>query len=156
MRVLISTYWNVNERVSLDALNGNCFNLNLLECKLRASYKSSLLSKCFNLNLLECKYSFDVEPFSSAVVLISTYWNVNVYWDVVEYWEFNSFNLNLLECKSIFLFISFVLTSSFNLNLLECKSWTCIYVLFEIQVLISTYWNVNQERLLFRLLLKWF
>ena len=54
--VLISTYWNVNANA-------------VVYCDIPYS---------FNLNLLECKYSFDVEPFSSAVtVLISTYWNVN-------------------------------------------------------------------------------
>ena len=77
----------------------------------------------FNLNLLECKYSFDVEPFSSAVVLISTYWNVNISRGKAIHIEM-CFNLNLLECKCMKWKMILCLRKRFNLNLLECK-WLC-------------------------------
>ena len=54
-----------------------------------------------------------------------------------------SFNLNLLECKFIFFVSSSSTLTSFNLNLLECKSEKENIMNIMIEVLISTYWNVN-------------
>ncbi len=55
------------------------------------------------------------------------------------------FNLNLLECKLISPHYILFAAACFNLNLLECKS-LCIFVsLVPLAVLISTYWNVNED-----------
>ena len=55
LKVLISTYWNVNVSALIGADNCMGFNLNLLECK-----SEQMRSKHLRIQ-----------------VLISTYWNVN-------------------------------------------------------------------------------
>ncbi len=75
---------------------------------------------CFNLNLLECKCVFDVTNNAFSIVLISTYWNVNVVNAqsviapppvlISTYW-----NVNALPAAIV------LYPSGFNLNLLECK-----------------------------------
>ena len=53
------------------------FNLNLLECKLKQAASELGIPYSFNLNLLECKSISLTFSTTSALVLISTYWNVN-------------------------------------------------------------------------------
>ena len=55
VRVLISTYWNVNISSTKLIAIADCFNLNLLECKWLALLLVMQFFKGFNLNLLECK-----------------------------------------------------------------------------------------------------
>ena len=58
---------------------------------------------------------------TADAVLISTYWNVNVR-NKNEQSHFDTrFNLNLLECKYCECAVLLRPTQSFNLNLLECK-----------------------------------
>ena len=54
-KVLISTYWNVNQICLLLLLEVLSFNLNLLECKSGSTSIGVNNDVCFNLNLLECK-----------------------------------------------------------------------------------------------------
>ena len=56
VKVLISTYWNVNSGTTIDEY---------------------VTVGGFNLNLLECKYWSWFWILASPRVLISTYWNVN-------------------------------------------------------------------------------
>ena len=74
-----------------------------------------LISTYWNVNL----YS-ENNYFNEFLVLISTYWNVNVDSNVI--WQFDvRFNLNLLECKCLTAYAVEHDMRGFNLNLLECK-----------------------------------
>ena len=85
--------------------------------------------------------------FSYFTLLISTYWNVkDVLTKAIELLK--TFNLNLLECKVI---VSICFTNknkTFNLNLLECKGDEVEAYSKVIELLISTYWNVKQKKIL--------
>ena len=76
-------------------------------------------------------------------VLISTYWNVNLSTPITCCFFIMSFNLNLLECKLVGIrlgsSINKVLISTYwNVNLRDSKLVSMLFF-----VLISTYWNVN-------------
>ena len=120
-RVLISTYWNVNEDQGYK----------------RSWWSWVLISTYWNVN-----YNIFGAFGHNIFVLISTYWNVNI-----DFFDFiiaaSGFNLNLLECKYKTFNKWIWWWKGFNLNLLECKSKTLRGVLTDILVLISTYWNVN-------------
>ena len=121
VRVLISTYWNVNLSRFLFCffqavvLISTYWNVNT------AKDMYSCIEAGFNLNLLECKF-----PYLSLQNL-----------------HLSRFNLNLLECKSASLIDGPDIVLRFNLNLLECKSIRAFAKCRGIYVLISTYWNVN-------------
>ena len=77
--VLISTYWNVKARgFDIKRITSTSFNLNLLECKCADDTLREWENYCFNLNLLECKYEQTESLLLGSLVLISTYWNVNM------------------------------------------------------------------------------
>ena len=76
--VLISTYWNVNVWPLSTSRAPVCFNLNLLECKSSNGFEDLSEFEGFNLNLLECKWAASQIKKGDTVVLISTYWNVNI------------------------------------------------------------------------------
>ena len=76
-KVLISTYWNVNNSVKygqyLDTVVLISTYWNVNACTVTPSQAKD----CFNLNLLECKFPKSVARVEQCGVLISTYWNVN-------------------------------------------------------------------------------
>ena len=123
-KVLISTYWNVN--IVVPAVVGF---LGLV-----------LISTYWNVNI-EDRYSI----IWRNKVLISTYWNVNWEQRLGFYGYRDCFNLNLLECKFEFHRFCFCGYTRFNLNLLECKSIIIDKLSVLLRVLISTYWNVNEQ-----------
>ena len=122
IQVLILTYWNVNASLGGERLRAEQgFNLNLLECKLPFYFQFQNLALCFNLNLLECKCSSQLVEYLCIVVLILTYWNVNLKLNEFTTVLLLSFNLNLLECKLCITSFYSNWYFCFNLNLLECK-----------------------------------
>ena len=123
-KVLISTYWNVNNiSGQVKKVLSPGFNLNLLECKLTKEDHKKYKRYCFNLNLLECKWRHIQRRLHFAA----------------------GFNLNLLECKStphthVLLNFSVLISTYWNVNALKLQKKR-----LNNSVLISTYWNVNYD-----------
>ena len=142
-----------------------------MECKFVIATDCGISSVCFNLNLLECKSEMQTSAVQKTCVLISTYWNVNTFTiqPFISRLSFNlnlleckfmsanrscsagdGFNLNLLECKYPLSVLHRLYVCGFNLNLLECK-FICLLIWYSSAiVLISTYWNVNCDKIIFK------
>ena len=64
----------------LDKTFGNfCFNRYMVECELSLSSPTQLAILCFNRYMVECEYKFIGINVVDMVVLIDTWWNVNVF-----------------------------------------------------------------------------
>ena len=79
LRVLIETYWNVNDDTITDytsigmVLIETYWNVNAKELNVISG-----LTQCLNRNILECKFRLAVSiSITEYCVLIETYWNVN-------------------------------------------------------------------------------
>ena len=76
-RVLIETYWNVNNGTNTLVVHRRRINRNILECKLDRHAEVAapvvvLIETYWNVNSVAT-----VHAFIAATVLIETYWNVN-------------------------------------------------------------------------------
>ena len=78
-KVLIETYWNVNEDVQLFMKRlRKGINRNILECKFHHRRIYRVYRICINRNILECKCALpQPQKGEDVTVLIETYWNVN-------------------------------------------------------------------------------
>ena len=98
-RVLIETYWNVNEDIhylidnDLIVLIETYWNVNFV-----AVYGHPDDFR-INRNILECKLAPSDTQASSDTVLIETYWNVNSRHEESYICCHLSINRNILECK---------------------------------------------------------
>ena len=66
LKVLISTYWNVNFDLVCSPTIVVCFNLNLLECKCVHVIAAAVSFPSFNLNLLECKFEDEINSMTDV------------------------------------------------------------------------------------------
>ena len=102
LRVLIETYWNVNEtkpaRLRKTAAS---LNRNILECKCLPGCFFQCRRISLNRNILECKLNTSVITNYSISVLIETYWNVNIREIYVDIPNDVGLNRNILECKCV-------------------------------------------------------
>ena len=79
-KVLIDTWWNVNERIGkirgkfADVLIDTWWNVNQIHC-----FNTVFAVKCFNRYMVECESEFGASQIASDFVLIDTWWNVNFF-----------------------------------------------------------------------------
>ena len=73
-----------------------------------------------NRNILECKYGSQTKTKGQPMVLIETYWNVNLN-ENTKAMTVLSINRNILECKSMHWWSGSTDKVSINRNILECK-----------------------------------
>ncbi len=84
---------------------------------------------------------------AKTLVLIETYWNVNVIGYAGYFKLINGLNRNILECKFPSRLTLSCQSLSLNRNILECKLEQDGTQTGLQRVLIETYWNVNIVRL---------
>ena len=53
-------------------------NRNILECKYTLGQTKTFKDFCINRNILECKFKNNIIFIRTHMVLIETYWNVNI------------------------------------------------------------------------------
>ena len=121
--VLISTYWNVNQEAEGCQTRAERFNLNLLECKLENRGLTIAREFGFNLNLLECKFIDD--HLGCSIIL---------HWCIYRvFWEWCASIKNGLRNLSDHFLISLLFLVLFIINF-----WNSIYRSYRFCIVLIT------------------
>ena len=98
----------------------------------------------FNRYMVECEsVMYYIGGYRRLLVLIDTWWNVNLTLDDISFHRLASFNRYMVECELREDWKPEKEPNSFNRYMVECESWSK-YSMFPINlVLIDTWWNVN-------------
>ena len=94
--------------------------------------------------MVECEYVYTRFVNRSSGVLIDTWWNVNILTPQSFGEEQLSFNRYMVECESYPLSSLSARIPSFNRYMVECECRHMAFLSNNSNVLIDTWWNVNE------------
>ena len=77
--VLIDTWWNVNILPLCVSSNVSGFNRYMVECECFLYLQFNCCDHAFNRYMVECEYDKFASNWFAYIVLIDTWWNVNVF-----------------------------------------------------------------------------
>ena len=116
----------------------------MVECEFWTVFIATQKMNGFNRYMVECEYKLGAGVEEVTLVLIDTWWNVNIY-----NYDSNIRRTNVLidtwwNVNKLFSSFLYIFNSGFNRYMVECEFKTGLDTVANSIVLIDTWWNVNK------------